>query len=288
MFISHLKDDRVLQQEILDHPYNFTIQEKIDGSSIIFKYDSVLRDLLVYRKLSKFVVTSLNQVDLKCSGNFSVLSMIAAHSMLCLQVDTDSLIPDKEYYAEFIDELNSVSAVEYKFDSNKLPQVHLFIFDSSVIIEIATRVSSLYQTLPVLGFNLNTYSRVCHVKNVRDIYISKLDSSLPLEKQLLDLVSNNSAFAGPEIEGLVIRRKGSIVPISKIVLNYELFTARRKLNNQYSSVLKSVQKTKLCDTQMAAWMLYNHNQIKHQQGQFSFPQYKRNLEVISQYVNKDE
>lgn len=293
MFIKHLKDDPELQLAILQSPDQYYFQEKIDGSSVIFKIDLTGR-LQVYRKLSHTLVNS-NTVSslIDNNNNFSAVSLINAYLIISQRVELSSLEPDKEYYAEIIDTSSATPAVDYCYDH--MVNIYLFIFDNSVALithSTATSTSTpSYTSLLELYRDKLKYStcqlyQPCVVHQPPIVSFSVIDQ----EDQFNNAVKycKNISYFG-EIEGIVILNKDK-VPISKIIPEYENFTVKRKKLRETPNFLRSARKSNVA--QAAAWIAYFCNKeqnrfVRHDVAPERFrleAKFNRNNEYISQYI----
>lgn len=255
MFISHLKDNPALQNDILSNPDNYYFQEKIDGSSVVFKIDNT-GNLYVSRKLSKQHVSCFNvravESDLK---NFSVCSLLTAYHILRRSIvdgGIDNMVPNKEYYAEYIDIYSTVSAVNYEPLFPKLTgfsspiQVYFFIFDSEIVNgDLSGYVSSprldiryrddkmlVYPSLTASTYRVVGLPTYSFGDFIQRSHLNLIDLALTKTKM-------NSLFS--EIEGMVILDKNQN-PVSKVIPDYEKFTKSRKKNRLIYDFLKSAKK----------------------------------------------
>lgn len=259
MFLKHLKDDPDLEAAIRQDPDQYYFQEKIDGSSVKFKLDD--NDILhVYRKLSRTIVTDNNiRYLIENNTNFSVVSLINAYIIINGRINRMSMIRGKEYYAEIIDTVTTVPAVEYQY--NSATRYHLFIFDPCLSTVGARSGYLCMLTLHQHKLEYASYEMyIGYSLNILPITPFSALSDYPgdLFNNAIDRCTLTSKFKA--IEGIVILDKKR-APISKIIPDYDLFTLRRKQNRSVANFLNSAKTHKV--EHAAAWIMYYCNMVQH-------------------------
>lgn len=274
MFITHLKDNPDLKQQILERPDHFFIQEKIDGSSIIFKYED--RTLFVYRKLTRTVVSCDNVSNLlSANSNYSVLSLINAYHILLDSLYLDELEPGKEYYAEYFDSVYSISAVKYNTATRA--GITLYLFDTSLRIRRPSFSHGAVCTVDTLKYKANRELRICRTVHLPIFsLVGLLKTTEPIEESITRVMTNNSVYG--QIEGTVILNS-DLVPVAKVIPDYEKFTEVRKANRAMYNFLQTAKRHGV--SYSACYIGYYCNKVDFNNKKYQYNLYKRNLEYIS-------